>query len=275
MTHPLLERLRRQRVPVAVSRLTAWVRSLAGRHARLAGGRPATGVLLVPPRPRPRVTGASTVVRVLARVGVDVRVTRAAAAVRTVERPGGAPAAAPLPQARPTPVAAPGRLLLLPAPPAPRPAVAVAVAPARSAPAAPPAVAASRTAVLRLVEHRRRIEGPPWRPLREPAEAPAARAGRPAAAPRPEALRQPGTTAFEAWARPRASMVLAPGPAAAVVAAAAAVTPPVPARPDEPAPRGAAAVPAPPAPDVERLTDEVVRQIDRRIAAHRERLGRI
>jgi hypothetical protein len=43
----------------------------------------------------------------------------------------------------------------------------------------------------------------------------------------------------------------------------------------EPEPRRAAPTPAAPAADVERLTDEVVRRIDRRIAAHRERLGRI
>ncbi|MHB9757332.1 hypothetical protein ACYBSK_23395 [Streptomyces sp. BYX5S] len=33
--------------------------------------------------------------------------------------------------------------------------------------------------------------------------------------------------------------------------------------------------PAPAAPDLGRMTDDIVRRIDRRITAHRERLGRI
>ena len=69
-------------------------------------------------------------------------------------------------------------------------------------------------------------------------------------------------------------MVLPPGPAAAIAAAVAAAPPGL-VHVHEPEGRDAAPPPAVPAPDVERLPDEVVRQIDRRIAAHRERLGRI
>ena len=275
MRHPMLERLRRRRLPAAVSRLTAWARALARGHARIPGDRPAAGVLVTPPRPVPplRAASASTVVRVLARVGLDVRVLRAAAATARSAAPSLTGAARSAVRRMPAP-AARGRgaphAPVLPTPlPLPRLA-SPAGSPVRPAPPAPLAVAASRTTVLRLVEHRRRIEGPPWRAPSEPAGMSRQRDGRPAARERSRAARRPGRTALEAWGRPGAAMVLAPGPAAAVAAAAAAASP-SPLRVFEPEPRPA----APPVPEVEQLTDEVVRQIDRRIAAHRERLGRI
>ncbi len=143
-----------------------------------------------------------------------------------------------------------------------RPAMSLA-APRRPAPATAHAVGARRLAEAVGAAHRRIETVAPAR-LRATAVTPADAV--PAPAPPPPAAREIAHGPAPAFAR-RPAMVVrplapAPQPAPAEVPGRAL-----------PAPRGRAS--GPPELDIEQLTERVVRQIDHRIVAHRERLGQI
>jgi hypothetical protein len=126
------------------------------------------------------------------------------------------------------------------------------------------------TAVRRLITERRRIE----LPVRHPAEAAvshgAAVAGRLAQAVSSPA---PASLSDRLWQARSPELALPVPPPVAPNRGGDAVAADV--SQASPGVAPVAAQPAVPSVDLERLTDQVVRQIDRRIVAHRERVGRI
>ena len=276
LLHELLRRRRSVPTVAVDGRWRAWARALAARHARRATRRAGPAMaFLAPGATRTRWT------RTVLTLQPQVRQAFERAAPGSGRAPAhGAPGAAAPPavdRGAPIPrllVAAPrAPILVAPA----RAAAAVQqrgvaasrppmlVAPARAAaeyPRVGAALAASRLTIARIVERRRRVEEPRGLPLPERVRgtAPAARVA---------AVPPPATPADRAdgWVPGRPPPVVA---ARRVRGATEA--------PPSPATAPAAAAPGrPPAAalDLEALTEQVVRQIDRRIVAHRERMGRI
>jgi hypothetical protein len=253
--HPLLEH---------TGRWGAWARGFAARRARIIDGRRASGELLSWPRP-PRAARpcAPVVLQLSPRIHLDLRTAltrvtagagtvtpaRRAAPLRIVRAPRLVRAETHVLAAPPTASAAAPRLTVLPGAALTRPQ-----APAPAPAPTPQRPTQQRPAGARAGAH----------PLPSPdphAAAPmhvAARGGDVRRRLR-RAERQP--------VRSRPAMVLPPAPVATVAGAQ-----PSPEPPARLAPRSRAESAAL---DLEHLADQVVRQIDRRITAHRERFGRI
>ena len=274
MVRMLAELLRWKPKPAAPAgaRWSAWARALAARHARAdAQTRAAAMALVTRGGAAPRWSWATLALRPrleLARSrGVPAR--EAAPARARAGRARFAPAGAL------APTRAPARL----APPPPWSAAPFVLAgPPPSARAhertAGLTLERSRLIVQRLVEGRARREDPRAvpTPRRRDVQAavPAAAVAPPWAA---AASSRSGTPRLAPGAGPPA-MVLA-APAAAPDSAPDAALATLAAR-EHPQAARAAAAPAVQAPiDISALTDQVVRQLDRRIVAHRERMGRI
>jgi hypothetical protein len=268
---PLLRELLRRARPLAAPgparRWLDWARGLAGGRARVAGA-PAGVPLVLAVLGRPAGVRAGEV-RMERRLGLTLRLLTAARVDAPSRRSGSRePAAAPgLVRERVEALLAPAGLRVETFAPAPRPAVAPAAAPVApavsSGSAGPlPAARAGAALVLQLVERRRRVEE-----LSVRRRAPATALAGPAAAAGPN-----GIDPLTGWALPvsaasaplarRAPSMAPPETASGAPADAA---------------RGAARPPedAAAALDIDRLADRVVRQIDRRIVAHHERMGRI
>jgi hypothetical protein len=251
-----------------MTRAVAWVRALTAGRRR---------VLAQPPRPA-MVLAVRPVRPVAARVPVAVHnafssirhevhrhptLVRAARAV-TPPTPAAPPTVVPRAahaRGAPEPVRGPAGPPGQPGPPGP--ALVLWRAQGAAALRLPAAAAAVRAAVAQVTDAHRRVEGParPLRALpiagREPDPSAAARLR---AAPLPLPARRP---ALGAAAAPAMVLRRAAAPAANDGAEAGR---------DLAAPRRPG---APAAVDLEALTDRVVAQIDRRIVAHRERLGQI
>ena len=273
-----LLRWRPEAAAPAGARWSAWARALTARHARADARDPAGG------------DGARDAARRRGAVVVDDARPASAAGARA--RPRAAPARARAGEARfapagaTAPTHAPARL----APPAPSPwsaAPFVLAAPPPSARAHERAAGLtrerSRLIVQRLVEARARREEPRGLPapgrtavaVAVPAAVPALPAAVPATAPAP-ATAASSRSGIPARARPPAMVLAAPAaapgardraPDAALAALGAR---------EHPQAARAAAAPAVQAPlDIGALADQVVRQLDRRMVAHRERMGRI
>jgi hypothetical protein len=267
--HPLLEHTKRWR---------AWAHSLAARHARIVDGRRASGELLRWPRAgRVRAQPPAIVLELTPRIHLDLR----SALTRITARGSGAAAARREPVApAPAGTAAPrGRSAA--------PMVAAAETRVFAAPAGETTV---RWAVLGGAPQTLPARSEPATPGRAPA------VHRPAPAPALPTVdrraRHPAVSAHVAAGghevrrrlrraerqavRSRPAMVLPLAPVAAAAAHPAQQPPPEPPvrlsshGRREPAVREALA-----GLDLERLADQVVQQIDRRITAHRERFGRI
>jgi hypothetical protein len=252
--------------PPAGARWSAWARALAGRHLRAdARARPPAMALVAPRGPATRWSWTGLVlhprlelVRGLAAPGHH--------AARTDARPGGARSApagavAPAPARARLATASPraGAPVVLAAPPSARTRERVAGM----------TLERCRLIVRHLVEGRARREEP--RGLPAPGR-PAPRAAAPsgtAPAPWAQTPRRGGTLA-----RPPAMVLATPSAPGArdrppeVAARLAAGEHPQAARPPR-APVSDAPI------DIGSLTDQVVRQLDRRIVAQRERMGRI
>jgi hypothetical protein len=256
---------------------------MAARHARIVDGRRASGELLRRPGAgRVQARPPIVVVNLSPRIRLDLR----SALTRITARDGRAGPAVPAlrgtraQRARSAPpmVARAETRVLAAAPSAParEPAAhravlggAQQILPARPEPAPP-----GRTSA---------VERSPSTPATVRAPAPVDRHAAPAAssphvAAGGRAVRRRLRRAEHQAARSRPAMVLPPAPVSAAAAAHPAHQPPAP----EPQLRLAAHGPRDPAArdaiagvDLERLADHVVRQIDRRITAHRERFGRI
>jgi hypothetical protein len=220
--------------------------------------------------PRGAVTRGSWTTLAL-RPRLELARARAATGGEAAPTRAGADVARAAPAGAMDPIRAPARL----APPRPwsaRPVVRTVLSPSASTHerAAGLTLERSRLIVQRLVDARARREEPRGLPVR-PATGPSA-ASAPPALPPPTSSRSAPAGRLPG-ARPPA-MVLPTQPAARDArdgppdAAPAAREHPQAARP------AAAPVVASPV-DIASLTDEVVRQLDRRIVAHRERMGRI
>jgi hypothetical protein len=277
----LLHELRRWERTAPVARWRNWALALADRYAHVVDQFPRPGMVLVPAS----VPGARhqhlhwSVSRDL---HLAVRPVLAALA-HTVVVPA-ARAAAPPPTApgRPAVTSVPQRVET-PAPPLQRVVVNAA---ALQVDADDPASPYPRQALLvdtclrtleRVVEQRRRVEQ--WT---RPTAADGARPPATAAAGRPAGGSPTAAPARAPLAPPRTPVLVTDGGRAG--------SPPSPAgTPASPGPTRAAAAPSGPGPgwggaapreaaqaiDIGQLTDQVVRQIDREIVAHRERMGRI
>jgi hypothetical protein len=277
MSRLLHELLRWQRTAGAV-RWRSWARALADRHAHLVGQFRRPWMALVPAG-LPGVRHEHRHWAVTRNLHLAVRPVLAA-----LPGTGGAPAAASPPAAlvRRAVTSVPRRVES-PAPPLQRVVVHAA---ALQADADDPASPYPRQALLvqsclrtleRVVEERRRVEH--WtRPAAADGARPAVGAtdgARPAA--RAAGGRPPGLPPAPAPLAPPRPPVLATERRPAGTTASPGATP-ASAAPSGPGPGWGGAAPreaAQPRIDIAQLTDQVVRQIDREIVAHRERLGRI
>jgi hypothetical protein len=263
MLRELLRWVRPGRAAAAGLRWREWARALSSAHGRVVGGSAAQGVLaLVPATPgsafpaRPGARSFAPVIRLSPQINLSLRtVAVLGAPVAVLARPATRTAMSRRTEgstrAGSQPLAPAGGSLALLA-------------------AVEPPVERERQVVTRIVERFRRVELPPrWVGTAGDSQGAATPSG---AAPSRlrSGLELPGVVERSApWPGAAPDLTLPRRPSAESGQAAA------------PAPldRSERAFPDPEPPlprvDVERLTDEVVRQIDRRIVAHRERQGRI
>jgi hypothetical protein len=260
----LLELLRRGRAvrttPIELP-WSRWASSVAARHKRVARAGGASGILLTLPQwHAPRSPGARSEVKLDARIGLALRSFVTFGSPTPARLLAASPGIAPASAAVRVPTPAPRSQLAL---------LRLAGPPDRAS-AAGVVRELCRETIRRIVEERSRVE----LPLRLGAATPAdpTRAGIDAES---AALATPlRPTHQDAWVdRPpepalRPPQVLPPSHDVRRAVAEALEG------------RGAAEPPAPQPPaaapvELDQLTDEVVRQIDRRIVAHRERMGRI
>jgi hypothetical protein len=282
LLHELLRWERTSAAATPAGRWRAWARALADRYTHGVGQVPRPGMVLVPASaPGERHHHLHWSVRRDLHLAVRPVLVALSRAVATP--PAREAAAPPTAWGRRTVTSAPQRVET-PAPPLQRVVVSAAALQADADDPAPPY---PRQALLvdtclrtleRLVEQRRRVEHWAHRAHGDGAPPPAAgvagspTGGPPVAAAAPAPLALPSapvlvTAGGRAGGRgPAAGTPPSPGPAPA---GAASSEP----RPGWGGPPAREAAPA--RIDIGQLTDQVVRQIDREINAHRERMGRI